>query len=363
MLSIGGYYMSTSELSAQHNLVDEITYLATLVSDPHAIDPTLDQLRQITSSLGSGQDPSEAQTQILLQVRQSIQEYIIKRETLRLFTPESLQQQVYEHFEGQRKIHRLHRLLGVIAGVIFVCVAAIVVLPFDLEPAMREELAIVSVLTLLHLGGGGLFVASPKTFPPVLRRAYLLAAIGLCLVGIALLQEPLLILLNQTDSTWEKIGGTIAPYTIAYALIYYGTRSMARLLKLQDFAASPRVIGLALALAAVAAVAAPHAHADMPEVSFDLIAALTLMFAVLAGFSARLTYRMWRATTPLYAAAMKWFFWGLAVTAYAGLQFFVGRLVVGDVEGESAVVILAPFIISAVLLFKAGYGISRLARQ
>ncbi len=76
------------------SLLDSIVYMAGLVSAPASIDVALDQVRQVTSSLQPGQEPSVTQNQMLLKAYLQLEDYLTSREPLRTFSKEDIRQRL-----------------------------------------------------------------------------------------------------------------------------------------------------------------------------------------------------------------------------------------------------------------------------
>jgi hypothetical protein len=74
--------------------IDIVIYAANLVSDPRNIDPILDRLRTITARMGAQTTVSATDQEVLRQIYLTIEQYLIERETVRVFTRDSLRQTI-----------------------------------------------------------------------------------------------------------------------------------------------------------------------------------------------------------------------------------------------------------------------------
>jgi len=74
--------------------VDIVMYTAGLVSNPSEIDPLLEHVRLVTSHLQNGQQIAEQDEQTLMNVYLQVEDYLLNKESLRVFTKDSLRQDV-----------------------------------------------------------------------------------------------------------------------------------------------------------------------------------------------------------------------------------------------------------------------------
>ena len=84
-----------------NHILDVVTYVASLASNPDDIDPMLDKMRAITASLGPNQELSKADEQTLLQVYRQIEEYLVTKEPIRTFTKEELRTRIAPELRAQ----------------------------------------------------------------------------------------------------------------------------------------------------------------------------------------------------------------------------------------------------------------------
>jgi hypothetical protein len=81
----------TNELAeTKKTPLDMVIYASGLVSDPHLIDPLLDEVRIISANAGSDQTTTPADTQKLLNVYLQLEGHLTTKEPLRSFTKQEL---------------------------------------------------------------------------------------------------------------------------------------------------------------------------------------------------------------------------------------------------------------------------------
>lgn len=91
-------------------VVDMVTHAAGLVSNSSAIDPLLDDVRAITVKLHPGENPSDKDSQILIEVYLKIEHYLITKEPIRTFTLKELRFQLDPSLEKLIETHNSQEL-------------------------------------------------------------------------------------------------------------------------------------------------------------------------------------------------------------------------------------------------------------
>jgi len=74
--------------------IDIVTYAANLASDIHAVDPTLDKLREVTAHLQPGQPIAPNDEATLLDIYLQIERYLLTQEKVRVFEKNALRQTI-----------------------------------------------------------------------------------------------------------------------------------------------------------------------------------------------------------------------------------------------------------------------------
>lgn len=91
-------YVPEVNPSEPSRLIDIISYSAALTSRPTEIDPILDDLRLVSSGTQVGQALSASQQHTLISVYRRIEDYLVSKEPLRIYTRESLKQAIVQKF-------------------------------------------------------------------------------------------------------------------------------------------------------------------------------------------------------------------------------------------------------------------------
>lgn len=80
----------TAEAQGPKTVIDMVIYTAGLVSNTSEVDPLLDDVRVVTAKLKPGEDLSPSDTKRLVDVYLKLEEYLVKKEAIRSFTPQEL---------------------------------------------------------------------------------------------------------------------------------------------------------------------------------------------------------------------------------------------------------------------------------
>ncbi len=84
--------------TANTSAIDVVTYVASLASNPKAIDSLLEAVREITARMQPGQPLSPADQARLGQVCLGIEKYLVEQEPLRTFDQATLQEKINQRF-------------------------------------------------------------------------------------------------------------------------------------------------------------------------------------------------------------------------------------------------------------------------
>src|SRR5882724_1322897 len=100
-----------------NQLVERIIYLASLVSEPHDVDTTLDKLRVVTAT---GTQQSLEGRKTLEVIQSELEDYLVHKERLRSFTEETLRTNLKRHFSTDDPLRQIRTgaLRRIIATII-----------------------------------------------------------------------------------------------------------------------------------------------------------------------------------------------------------------------------------------------------
>ena len=249
------------------SVIDTITYLASLVSQPREVDDMLDPLRYITANIGPSKSLTPDNVAELNQVQAQLEDYLIHREPFQKFTPETLHARIADHFDPGRAWRRFVAAiklaaysLAILAGIAFAIVQILRTPGLTLHQEIIDVLApwLVPRLSLLGfvilgLGGLGFLVGALRNIQTRLRP--ILVLIGLAVASLLAAQATTPLLGAQIP--YHQTFGVAGLFTVAAVLIVV---ALERFLRLLEHPTTPRpILVAAIAITLVAAVVSPIA--------------------------------------------------------------------------------------------------------
>lgn len=295
-------------MSDDQLMVERVVYLASLVSNKNTIDPMLDTLRFITSQRKAGEtlELTKEERSTLKSLEAQLSDYLITRDSVRTFTPESLQAKLADHFAADdprgRANRKARRLVLGILGMALLGYGAAVAIPAP--PDVRFTLGVPPFMLIIGVSIAAMFWSARSILASAMKRSYSLFAAALVISAATSAQYPILSAFpHLSEINPFRYGGFIVPYTIMYILLYIGFYLYTKQLPGQTIRLlQPKwVVAAAIVLVPVA-FAIPHPR-TADELFFDIALTcfmLDILFssaAAIWGFSAvsRITARYQRA--------------------------------------------------------------------
>lgn len=345
--------------------VERITYLAGLLSDPQLMDAKLDILRQITARLQPNKPLGLQDEKSLKKLESELKLYLVKEDPLRNFTTETLDQQLYEHFQGERTITFLHWKYRTIWFLAFLLPVILFLAAANMPTEERIVFAAPSIFAVLHWGAAWLFLTNLQTFSSQLKTAYRLVSAGVVVFGLSYVQIQGLRLLDLFDidppalSVWLDMGGATLPILPGSILMYLGMRKFSLLVKLKSNVQNKSLITVLTLLAGVGVALLPHTVIDVPEIFFDINQGTMAVMLCIVIASAVLSHRITKVINPLYSRAVRKLFWTFVTAAIA----FAASIVLDMLGFEDGILFtLPPLFATAYFSLKAGYEFKRVLR-
>jgi hypothetical protein len=341
---------------------DRIVYLSSLVSNPQRIDTYLDSLRSITASQRSDkQEVLDLVTATLNRIEHEVTQYLLKTEPLRSFTPESLQQHLYERVEAPKLIRRLRWQTAGIVALTIALIGFVVSLPFS-TVSVRFDVGLVLGIAVCYLGGLLLFLSALRHFSPEARRAYRWLSLGFAIGSVSLLINAVLTLAYEAKTPWDRLWLLNIGVYAQYAALYIGAVKLAKLQGIQSWLTNGWVVGFIALLTGILLLIPPVGR--QVEAISGLVLPLVGMALVLTVAADELLRRTWKASTPLYKGPAKalWLTFMAAVTGWSvyALSQFLPQAIAKPI-GELKVSSLF-FIVATVLLVWSAYRFNKISR-
>lgn len=224
--------------------IKRISYIASLITNPSEVDTELDSLRSVTARIDDTSRPLASKDKIeLLRVQKKLETYLVTQESLRQFTAESLRLQVEQHMSGAISPKSRTALFTVVTVATILAFSAVALpLPSVADHVMASGALEFSILTI---GAAWLFWKALPAFTSKLRRAFLLICAGVTLLGISMLEQPIIILMNLRH---YPIASIVFPLPILFGALFFhaGDLMYVRLLGIRNRWTSilPLIIGI-----------------------------------------------------------------------------------------------------------------------
>jgi len=354
----------SASASSDKQLIDIILYLASLVSDPHAIDNQLDTLRHITAR-GPSDTLSAPDRAKLVQLQAYLENYLITSDSLRQFTQESVNQRIKLALgAGHSFVAFRLPLLITWATVILMCMLPFV-LPLPGSGVIRPVLSITGGLTALNVGAAILLWMSRRNFRMQLRAVYMPICLGFVIVSVSLIQVPIVLNIG-TDAVlmWFRYVTASLPCLVGMMFIYVGIR---RFCLLRDLAGTywlslRRVIAVVLGAAVIVSLsllpfgASPTIPTWMRLVSLLMLTSGT----VLATITTLLIFRLRRTLGSAYQWPLIWLAAIVLCLALTFLQYIVLRSITsGSTFFEARGMSTLSLLLMGLFALKAGIDFKR----
>ncbi|HEX6258217.1 MAG TPA: hypothetical protein VFZ48_01925 [Candidatus Saccharimonadales bacterium] len=343
-------------------LIDEITYLASLASDAHAIDPILDKLRVVTARLKPNEEASTEDELVLREVQKEIEQYLINRDSLRSFTDQTLTKNVQEQLNGKQQGPPVFsHAIGTVGTLILASIGASLVaflVTFTLPLLFRTAMALTSFYATLYAGVIWLYLSSLRTFKPELKQAFQYVATGIVFTGTGVSGFALVLVLGLQDLPIFRYCGFDAFFPIAAVLFYIGLVKFAALLEIKTWLRSYTITAAIGLITAAAMFAVPHAPAAPGEDFFFYLSFVSLWLTTLfCAFVAILAFMIAGKLSSTLSRAMTMF--GICQsTVSIGCAIAMLALAVGGtlpINSPLFLIIGIPFIATNILYVIAGH--------
>lgn len=344
----------------QQELIDTDVYLAALASNPHDIDPMLDTLRQVTANVSVTKKLTEDQKAALLNLRHDLENYLVTKEQMRVFTPESLSLQLEHQKTGGNTRHAMV-LLGIVLGIVI----GITALAALLIPASGEDKAQITgtiFFAMLHIGAVILFLAALPAFTRRLRAAFLWFCLGITLLGVGLLIQPIFLLFDSYDTVVAPLMESL-PLFITAISAYIAARLYAQPFVPPSRATSLSSVAVIAALLCTLGVLIPHAPSATSGIVFAVVTCMLTITFVLCAMSAVLLFKASMRMSDLYRIPTRSLMIAIGVAALVCLYASIIRLAFGGPQsGIGALIQVGLVSVMGCSVLYAGYVFNKASR-
>lgn len=342
-------------------LIDRIIYTASLATRMEDVDPLLDPLREVTARTDRDAMLSPTDMATLQNVQQRLEHYLLTQEKVRLFTPESLQQQIEQHESGNIARKSQLQLRVVIATAFTLALGLALFLPLD-TPEQRGLVGGATTFSLLTVGAASLFLTALPAFQSQLRRAFLFICAGVTLLGISLLGQPIMEIFNLRQYALTSLLYT-TPIFVAALLFHTGNVLFARLIGVKNWLTTPLPIILGGIVMVLFSWFMPHDPTNESELVHDIVASLWGVMLLTPCASAIVLSMVVSKISDLYKPPITLLFQSLFPIIMVVAYQYVLRLLTGPyMQGTVAYVLFAFVTLMGLGLVRAGYSFNKVSR-
>jgi uncharacterized membrane protein YiaA len=335
--------------------VDSIVFLASLVSDRHAVDSKLDTLRSITLRLPQGNKPSANDLSRLNELQEDLKDYLIHRDPIRSFTAATLDQTLADHFNSHHRSTRKEFIL-ILSSILAIYLICVALTPGSLALFKRFFLPAAVLVSMLYGAIAWLFLSSRQNFKTEIRNVYNSFCGGITLGAIGSIQFPLIFAFPHIAAipAFSYIG-FVVPYFIMCIAFYFGANLYARQLNLsQRLWSVPWVSAISLVIA-ILLISLPHSS-RVNQVFFYDLSLVSIGIDVWLSLAATvLSFRVAKRITPRYQRSMWLFGLGQAAQGVGCIGFTTLVLVYGPTPALAVGIGAIPYILSATFLLFSAY--------
>ena len=343
-------------IASDRKLIDTVIYLASLASELKEIDPKLDKLREITAAWDQHEPLESDSVSTLQKLVADLKDYLIHRDPLRSFTPESLDERLDRELSGKQK--KMPPFLALLTPCVLLS-AAIGLLPLHFSGQNQSFIAIATFLVSLVLISCSLYVTSFRNFKPELRSVfiYLCAASGI--IGIHFVDYLVIGWLKVANQELFRYGGLTEVPAVAVIVLYIGFVKYAAILKIPMKHIPLQVIGGTAAI--VLLTTGATIVRGLPDKLFLGLSLASILFVgYYAALGAILARRILKNVTTSYAKSLRLLYIFELMLPVVALIFAIGVLWVGPIKTGALSVLLAACGTPTMVLFMySGYSFKR----
>jgi len=343
------------------SLLDRISYTASLVTNPSEVDNLLDTLRDVSAHINPSQPLSSYEEARLLELQKNLETYLVTQEKIRSFTPESLRLQIDLHMQGRSDRKSFVRLCIVLAVSITTAVSAATLLHLSDVP-QRIQVGGATTFSLLTVGAAWLFLTALPAFKSELRRAFLVICLGVTLLGLSLLEQPILEIFDLRQYPIVSILYPL-PILLAATLFHAGDALYVRLIGSKNFWTTVKPVLLGVVIFSLITWLLPHPPTTESETVHDVAAMIWGWITVMPVASAIILPMAVRSLPELYKTSARYLFWAMfPIIAVCTYQYAV-RVVAGPfMTGPVAYALFLLVTIMGLGLLVAGYTFNKVSR-
>jgi len=212
----------------------------------------------------------------------------------------------------------------------------------------------VCFLTSIHIGAAWMFWTGLRNFKDKIRQAYLPICVGIIFLGVTLLQVPVAIAADVTETQWFIYIASSITVPIAELLFYIGMRRFALIGGVKSKLLSGKTV-TAITVGSVILVNILPRISEVPAWILAISLTFLTLGVVFSAIAAIITAKVRHVLSSAYRAPMTWFMVTLLLSTYICGQFVILQMITPNEHSYNpAGFSIIGLFVSAFVLLQAG---------
>lgn len=227
--------------------------------------------------------------------------------------------------------------------------------------SFHTYLAVTIAISVLNVGASIHLIMGLESFSARFKRSYVLIGVGFSLLGLSLLQLPVVIYFGGLEDFFRNTGLVAVPIVAALVILFLGMRNFTRLFGIKNLTTSVWFAFVTPVILGVLFSFVPHEPTATRELDFDVANAFSVLnsFIVFLGFLQTLQVR--RVAGSIYTRALSWLAAVFGTMTIAGIGYLTALMVFGDEQWFAVGAFpLLPTLLASLLLVGASYAFNQI---
>jgi hypothetical protein len=227
--------------------------------------------------------------------------------------------------------------------------------------AFHFPLAADGLMAILHIGAALLFIMSLSVYKTKLRLAFTGIAIGIMLIGLGMVQLPILDAYDLWETFYATSGVIALPFLISGIALYVGASTFGRLVGEKSLITRKTVVMTIAVVASLLSTLVPHPAlvSAGSEVEYDISNALFVWVLVLDFAAAIIFLRIRKSIGVHYTFAITWLSLALLSSVACLVLALLDAYTATSVRTNVTLALNVMVVIAGFAWLKAGYIFTR----
>lgn len=350
--------MSTTRPATISVRSDRIMYLASLASNAKDMDAYLRPLQELKKLRAKDDALTPDEEAVLDNIENNIKQYLLTSEHLRSFTPETLEQHLYERTEARKMVRNLRWRITCILLVALLLAVGAYMSPLGSND-VRLRLSINAAITMAYIIGAYLFLTSHRKFSPAHQSAYRIFSYAFIIGSIITSINFTLTFIYKGAVPWSQLWYFSVVTYGTFVGMYLGAYKLAELYGIRSIAMKIWWVSLLALVGAVILSQFPWAW--VPGTRSGLVAVGGIFTFVFTVHTTWLMRRIGLLANPLYKAPTKALSIGFMCASVAWALVAAAPVMPTKIGSLFAIASSLLLIVCSLFLIRSGYALSKLS--